>query len=61
MNIIPLIHINKRKIVNSNFNNLENIKDLLSAYEDDFIYLLDYDGIKKNRPNICLFQKLSKK
>jgi hypothetical protein len=61
MNIIPLIHINKRKIVNSDFNNLENIGDLLPAYESDFIYLLDHDGINKNRPNICLFQKLSKK
>jgi uncharacterized protein related to proFAR isomerase len=61
MNIIPLVHINKRKIVNSDFNNLENIKDLLSGYEDDFIYILDHDGINKNRPNLCLFQKLSKK
>lgn len=61
MNIIPLIHINKRKIVNSDFNNLENIRDLLPVYEADFIYLLDHDGINKNRPNLCLFQKLSKK
>ena len=61
MNIIPLVHIKKRKIVNSDFNTLENIKDLLSSYEDYFIYILDHDGINKNRPNLCLFQKLSKK
>ncbi len=61
MNIIPLVHIKKRKIVNSDFNNLENIKDLLSGYEDDLIYILDHDGINKNKPNLCLFQKLSKK
>ena len=61
MNIIPLIHIYKRKIVNSDYNIIDNINDFLSNYKDDFIYLLDHDGINKNRPNLCLFQRLSKK
>lgn len=61
MKIIPLIHIKKRKIVKSNLNNFENIEYLLNKYEDDFLYILDLDGIKKNQPNLCLFQKLSKK
>jgi hypothetical protein len=61
MKIIPLIHIKQNKIVNSDFNKLENIKNLIDKYEDDTIYLLDHDGINKNRPNICLFKKLSKK
>jgi uncharacterized protein related to proFAR isomerase len=61
MNIIPLIHIYKRKIVNSDYNIIDNINDFLSNYKDDYIYLLDHDGINKNRPNLCLFQRLSKK
>ena len=61
MKIIPLIHIKKRKIVKSDHNNFENIEYLLKKYEDVFLYILDHDGLKKNQPNLCLFQKLSKK
>ncbi len=61
MKIIPLIHIKKRKIVKSNHNNFENIEYLLKKYEDAFLYVLDHDGLKKNQPNLSLFQKLSKK
>ena len=60
MKIIPLIHIKKRKIVKSNQNNFENIEYLLKKYEDALLYILDHDGLKKNQPNLSLFQKLSK-
>jgi len=60
MDIIPLIRIYKRKIVNSNYNDFENFKILLQKYKDEYIYIFDHDGINKNRPNLCIFQKLSK-
>jgi len=61
MKFIPLIHIKNGKIVKLNYNSFENIEYLLTKYEDNILYVLDHDGIKKNRPNLCLFQKLSKK
>lgn len=60
MDIVPLIHIYKKKIVKSNYNNFENFKALLQKYKDEYIYIFDHDGINKNRPNLCIFQKLSK-
>lgn len=60
MKIIPLINIKKRKIVKLNYKNFENINTLLENYKDEYLYILDHDGILKNRPNLCTFQKLSK-
>jgi uncharacterized protein related to proFAR isomerase len=60
MKIIPLINIKKRKIVKLNYKNFENINVLLENYKDEYLYILDHDGILKNRPNLCAFQKLSK-
>lgn len=60
MKIIPLLHIKKGEIVNSNYNSFKNIKYLLDKYREDFLYIFDHDGIIKNRPNLCIFQKLSK-
>jgi uncharacterized protein related to proFAR isomerase len=61
MDFIPLIKIKKRKIVNSNNNEIKNVKTLLNKYKDNPIYILDYDGIKRDKPNLCILQKLSKK
>jgi len=61
MEYIPIIKINNRKIVNCYNDEIKNIKNLLIKYQDIPIYILDYDGIKKNKPNLCLLQKLSKK
>ncbi len=60
MEIIPVIHIKKRKIVTSGNKDFDNVKNLLKKYENNFIYLLDHDGVSKNKPNLCLFQKLSR-
>ena len=60
MKIIPLINIKKRKIVKLNNKNFENINALLENYKDEYLYILDHDGILKNRPNLCAFQKLTK-
>jgi uncharacterized protein related to proFAR isomerase len=53
MNIIPLIEINNKKIQNSEW--LEKIN------EDELIYIIDLDGIKKDESNLDIYQKLSKK
>ena len=61
MDFIPIIKIKNRKIVNCNNTEIKNIKTLLKKHQDKTIYILDYDGIKKDKPNLCLLQKLSKK
>ena len=53
MNIIPVIEINNKKIQSS-----ELLKKL---NEDDLLYVIDIDGIKKNKSNLDIYQKLSKK
>lgn len=41
---------------------LENVSlnELLERFKGDKLYILDHDGIEKNKPNLCLYQKLSK-
>jgi len=58
MKIIPLITIKKGELLTSDFNKI--IKDTLDKYKDKILYLYDLDGINRNKPNLCLFQKLSK-
>ena len=55
MEIVPLITLKKQKIV-------ENISsdDVLKNIKDDIrLYILDLDGLEKDRPNLCTFQRLS--
>ncbi len=58
MEIIPLIKIKNRKIFNSTIE--EIILDKEHIFTDKKIYILDFDGIEKNKPNICTYQKLGK-
>jgi uncharacterized protein related to proFAR isomerase len=53
MEIIPLITIKNRKILNSE----EKLKQL---NEEQRLYINDIDGIEKDKPNLCTFQRLSK-
>lgn len=53
MNIIPLIEINNKKI--------QNVDWLKKIKEDELIYVIDLDAIKKDEPNLDVYQKLSKK
>jgi len=53
MQIIPLIEINNKKIQNS-----ERLEKLT---EDDLLYVIDLDGIEKDKSNLDIYQKLSKK
>ena len=58
MEIIPLIKIKNRKIFGSTIE--EIILDKDKIFTDKKIYILDFDGIEKNKPNICTYQKLGK-
>ena len=60
MENIPLLHIKKRKIVNHKNIEISNIESLLEEFKDKRIYLFDHDGLNKNKPNLCLYQKFSK-
>jgi uncharacterized protein related to proFAR isomerase len=60
MKIIPLIHLKKRRIIEEKLSGNSNFKDLLESAKEDQLYVLDYDGIDKNKPNLCIYQKLSK-
>lgn len=53
MDILPLTTIHNKKI--QNFDLLEKIK------EDMLLYLIDLDGIEKDKSNLDIYQKLSKK
>ena len=53
MQIAPLLELKNKKIQNSEL--LENIN------EEDLLYIIDLDGIEKDKPNLCHYQKLSKK
>lgn len=57
MDIIPLIKLRNRKILN---HSLEKILTNKNLEKEKPLYLLDYDGIEHNKPNICIYQKLSK-
>jgi uncharacterized protein related to proFAR isomerase len=59
MEIIPLIHLKKRKIVTEKEEKWLSINEALEqVHKDEKIYVLDIDGIDKNKPNLCLYPKL---
>lgn len=61
MDIIPLIQLKKGKIsVEQEESVLSSIEILEQIDKDTNIYVLDIDGITKDKPNLCLYQKLSK-
>jgi len=60
MKIIPLIHLKKRKIIEPKHSGDHSLIKSLERYKNKELYILDHDGIEKNRPNLCLYQKLSK-
>lgn len=59
MEKIPLVYLKKRKILGKEGNiiSLEQLKN--SVNKDDNIYLYDIDGIEEDKPNLCLYQKIS--
>lgn len=59
MEIISLVRLKKRKIIGKDGKiiSLEELKN--SVNKEDTIYLYDIDGIEKDKPNLCLYQKIS--
>lgn len=50
----------KRKIYLEEGKNPIELKDFLKKFENERkIYILDWDGIEKDKPNLCTFQRLS--
>ena len=58
MEQVPLIKIHKRQILPDTPLNEEEILEKIG--ENSLLYILDIDGIEKDKPNLCTFQKLSK-
>ena len=56
MEIIPLIRMEKRKILDDALS--DNVLEQID--EEQIIYILDMDGIEKDKPNLCTYQRLSK-
>ncbi len=60
MEIIPLIYLKKRKIVAEKEGDWLSINEVLERVDkDEKIYVLDIEGIEENKPNLCLYPKLS--
>jgi len=55
MQTIPLIKLKDKKIIEEHKSLLDDLA------EDSLIYIYDLDGIKKDKPDLCIYQKLSKK
>lgn len=58
MELLPLIKIKNRKIKDTSIE--EIILDKDKIFKDKTIYILDFDAIDKNKPNLCTYQQLSK-
>ena len=62
MEIIPLIYVENRKIQIEKQGESISLDDVLENIDKDKeIYFLDIDGIEKNKPNLCTYQKISDK
>jgi hypothetical protein len=60
MEFIPLIYVDNRKIQIEKNGEGASLDDVLENIDKDKeIYFLDIDGIEKNKPNLCTYQKIS--
>jgi hypothetical protein len=60
MNIVPLISIRNGKLLDGKDGNLISLDDLFKRVEkDSMLYVLDYDGLEHNNPNLELYQRLT--
>ena len=60
MEIIPLIYIKKRKILVEREGERLSLTEMLEKVDkDEKLYILDIDGIEKDKPNLCLYPKIS--
>lgn len=60
MDLIPLIYMKNRKIHLEKDGESISSKEFSNLIEDNSkIYILDLDGIEKDKPNLCTFQRFS--
>jgi len=60
MEFIPLIYMKKRKIYLKKTGSPVSLEELLQKMNGESrLYILDFDGIEKDKPNLCTFQRLS--
>lgn len=60
MEIIPLIYLKKREILVEREGERLSLNEMSEQVDkDEKIYVLDIDGIEKDKPNLCLYPKLS--
>jgi hypothetical protein len=57
MKIIPFIRLKKKKMINGDFDNIDDF--FKKSNENKLIYIFDLDGIERNKPNLCTYQKMS--
>jgi len=62
MEIIPLLHVKNRKIRGRAEKRIFSLNDLSKLLNSEKkVYITDTDGIKSEKPNINLYQKISEK
>jgi hypothetical protein len=62
MEVIPIIYIRKRKIMLNKEGQIISLNELLQIIDRRTkLYIIDLDGIQKNKPNLCLYSRLSEK
>jgi hypothetical protein len=60
MDIIPLISVKKGRLFDGKDGVIVSLDDLFNRVKKDtLLYVLDYDGIEHNNPNLELYQKLT--
>ena len=60
MEIIPLIYLKKREILVEREGQRLSLNEMSEKVDkDEKLYILDIDGIEKDKPNLCLYPKLS--
>jgi len=60
MDLIPLIRMKNRNIYPGQSQDPLSFEEFLKKIDEDTkIYILDLDGIEKDKPNLCTYQRLS--
>jgi hypothetical protein len=60
MDIVSLISIKNTKLYDGKDGNILSLEDVMKRIEKDaLLYILDYDGIELNNPNLELYQRLA--
>lgn len=60
MEIIPLIYVKNRKITIEKEGRVLSLNEVLEqSSKNKIIYFLDIDGIERDKPNLCSYQRIS--